>query len=123
MHPIVGSTDSHNSTENNRNAHICSTIVLAHKNERRDILDSIRDRYSVAVDTISEEYRLVGEFRYQKYAAFLMENFYPLHDKLAQIDGELMLQYFTNNADAALLESAAALSVALFDKYFFREFE
>ena len=42
--PIVGSTDSHNSTENNRNAAICSTIVFAHKNERADILQSIKDK-------------------------------------------------------------------------------
>ncbi|MBQ7983430.1 MAG: hypothetical protein IJ302_07665 [Clostridia bacterium] len=118
VHPIVGSTDSHNSTENNRNALICSTIVFAHENERRDILTSIKDRYSVAVDTISTESRLVGEHRFQKYAAYLMENFYPLHDKLAQADGELMRLYYTGDADAEVVNAAAAVSKKLFDKYF-----
>lgn len=116
--PIVGSTDSHNSTENNRNAAICSTIVFAHKNERADILQSIKDKYSVAVDTISAEYRLVGEHRFQKYACYLMENFYPLHDRAAYSDGEIMRKYYLGDADASVVEAAAALAKKMFDKYF-----
>ena len=116
--PIVGSTDSHNSTENNRNAAICSTIVFAHKNERADILQSIKDKYSVAVDTISAEYRLVGEHRFQKYACYLMENFYPLHDRAAYSDGEVMRKYYLGDADASVVEATAALADKMFDKYF-----
>ena len=116
--PIVGSTDSHNSTENNRNAAICSTIVFAHKNERADILQSIKDKYSVAVDTISAEYRLVGEHRFQKYACYLMENFYPLHDRAAYSDGEIMRKYYLGEADASVVEATAALADKMFDKYF-----
>ena len=108
--PIVGSTDSHNSTENNRNAAICSTIVFAQKNERADILQSIKDKYSVAVDTISAEYRLVGEHRFQKYACYLMENFYPLHDRAAYSDGEIMRKYYLGEADASVVEATAALA-------------
>ena len=116
--PIVGSTDSHNSTENNRNAAICSTIVFAHDNERADILQSIKDKYSVAVDTISKEYRLVGEFRYQKYASFLMENWYPVHDRLAAVDGEIMREYYVGDADACELAVMKKKSDAMFKKYF-----
>ena len=116
--PIVGSTDSHNSTENNRNAAICSTIVFAHKNESADILQSIKDKYSVAVDTISAEYRLVGEHRFQKYACYLMENFYPLHDRAAYSDGEIMRKYYLGEADASVVEATAALADKMFDKYF-----
>lgn len=116
--PIVGSTDSHNSTENNRNAAICSTIVFAHANERADILQSIKDKYSVAVDTISAEYRLVGEHRFQKYACYLMENFYPLHDRAAYSDGEIMRKYYLGDADASVVEATAALAKKMFDKYF-----
>jgi len=98
VHPIVGSTDSHGSTEHNRNTAICSTIVFAKANERAEIVGAIKDRYSVAVDTISAEYRLVGEHRFQKYAAFLMENYFPVHDRQAALDGELMFQYINGNA-------------------------
>ncbi len=118
VHPIVGSTDSHNSTENNRNGRICSTIVFAHKNECEDIKASILDRYSVAVDTISAEYRLVGEFRLQKYANFLMENWYPLHDRLCAADGEIMREYFFGDADAAEVAAMHRKADRMFARYF-----
>lgn len=120
VHPIVGSTDSHNPTDNNRNYDICSTIVFAHENERTELIQSIKDGYSVAVDTISKEYRLVGEHRYQKYASFLMENFYPIHDRQAQFDGEMMRRFYIGEATAEEVATLAAKSDAMFDKYFVR---
>ena len=96
---------------------ICSTIVFAHANEREDIVQSVRDRYSVAVDTISKEYRLVGEFRFQKYASFLMENYFPLHDRQAALDGEIMRQYYLGDEDAATLSRFADRAEALIKKY------
>lgn len=117
VHPIVGSTDSHGSTEHNRNAAICSTIVFAKENERAAILDAIKEKYSVAVDTISPEYRLVGERRLQKYASFLMENYFPVHDRQAAMDGELMFQYAVGSASAQELELIAARAEALQKKY------
>ena len=92
-YPIVGSTDSHNSHESNRNALICSTIVFAPENERRTLIDSIKNFYSVAVDTISTEFRLVGESRFIRYASFLLKYFFPLHDELCAEEGRLMKQY------------------------------
>lgn len=120
VHPIVGSTDSHDCTEHNRNAAICATIVFAEENTREAIIDAVKARYSVAVDTISAEYRLVGEYRLQKYAAFLMENFTPIHDRAAALDGELMRLYALGEAEAEEVSSMAARSTALFDKYFLR---
>ena len=117
VHPIVGSTDSHDSTEHNCNAAICSTIVFAEKNERVAILQAVRDRYSVAVDTISAEYRLVGEYRLQKYACFLMENYFPTHDRQAAIDGELMVQYVAGNATAEEVNLISARADKLMKKY------
>ena len=88
--PIVGSTDSHGSTENNRNAMICSTIVFAEENERTALIDAVKNKYSVAVDTISAEYRLVGDFRFVKYGSFLLENYFPLHDLACEAEGYYM---------------------------------
>lgn len=120
VHPIVGSTDSHNPYDNNRNYDICSTIVFAHENERVDLLQSIKDGYSVAVDTISEEYRLVGEYRYQKYAAFLMEYFYPIHDRQAQLDGEMMRRYYIGEVAPEEVAALAEKNDQMFRKYFVR---
>jgi hypothetical protein len=117
VHPIVGSTDSHGSTEHNRNSDICSTIVFAEKNERKSIITAIKDKYSVAVDSISKEYRLVGEFRLQKYASFLMENYFPIHNRQAAMDGELMRLYAVNEATAEEVNLISARAERLQKKY------
>jgi len=96
-HPVVGSTDSHGSTEHNRNAFICSTIVFAPENTTPAIIDAIKSKYSVAVDTISAEYRLVGDFRLIKYGSFLMEHYFPLHDLACAAEGYYMKQYVTGD--------------------------
>lgn len=92
-HPVVGSTDSHGSTEHNPNAQICSTVVFARGNTRQALMEAVKEKYSIAVDTISKEYRLVGDFRLMKYAAFLMEHYFPLHDRACSAEGYYMNRY------------------------------
>ena len=101
-HPIVGSTDSHCSMpEHNRNSLICSTVVFAKENTAGGIIEAIKDKYSVAVDTISAEYRLVGDFRLVKYASFLMENYFPLHDLACRAEGYYMSRYAVGDERAS----------------------
>ena len=119
--PVVGSTDSHGSTEHNPIAHTSSTYVFARKNEREDIVSAVKDGYSVAIDTISKEYRLVGEYRYQKYVAFLRDNWMPIHDRVAAMDGEIMREYYEGEADASEVAFMRRKSEALFQKYFVTE--
>ena len=106
-YPVVGSTDSHNSYESYEEALICSTIVFSHENERKALIQSIKDYYSIAVDTISEEFRLVGDYRLGRYACFLLKEYFPLHDELCIEEGRLMKQYATGTPD----EKADALRV------------
>lgn len=99
-YPIVGATDSHGSTDRNRNGMIASTIVFAKENKTEAIKDAVKKGFSVAVDTISREYRLVGGLRLVKYASFLMENWYPLHDRLCRAQGTYMREYAYGNPGA-----------------------
>ncbi len=122
-YPVVGSTDSHSSYESNDNAFICETIVFAPENERISLIDAIKGFYSVAVDTISREFRLVGERRFVEYGCFLLKNYFPLHDELCYEEGRLMKQYVTGTP-AEREEAAATLSAIsgrvdrLLKKYF-----
>jgi len=121
VHPIVGSTDSHGSTELNKNSRdVCSTIVFSPANERKALIESIKEKYSVAVDTISKEYRLVGEERFQRYACFLMDKWYPIHDRFCEAEGMWMKEYLTGNTEGAMdvLAVLGPKMKALFDKYF-----
>ncbi len=90
--PIVGSTDSHSSV-NNENAYVASTMVFSPANECEAIIDSIKKYYSIAIDGISKEYRLVGDFRLAKYANFLLKEYFPLHDDLCYEEGRAMKDY------------------------------
>ena len=71
---------------------ICSTIIFSPENERKALIQSVQDRYSVAVDTISTKYRLVGETRLVRYASFLLQYYFPLHNDLCWEEGRLMKQ-------------------------------
>jgi len=92
-YPIVGASDSHNSNPSNDNNDVGATIVLSAENERAALIDSIRNFYSVAVDNISAEPRLVGESRLVRYCWFLLNCYFPLHDALCFEEGRLMKQY------------------------------
>ena len=89
-YPIVGSTDSHNSVNS---PGICSTVVFSPENERCALISSIKDFYSVALDTLSAERRYVGSLRLVKYACFLNQEFFPLHDDLCYEEGRAMKDY------------------------------
>ena len=119
-HPVVGSTDSHNSAaEHNRNALICSTIVFAKENERESLISAIKDKYSVAVDTISAEYRLVGDFRWIRYGCFLMENYFPIHDEACRAEGYYLRRYFAGDDRAAeILRTMKGQIPSMQKKYF-----
>ena len=117
--PIVGSTDSHGSTEHNRNALICSTIVFAKENTASGLIDAIKEKFSIAVDTISKEYRLVGDFRLMKYASFLLENYFPLHDMACHAEGYYMNRYIAGDTRATeILKAMKGQIPALQKKYF-----
>ena len=68
-------------------------MVFAPKNEKDSIISSIKDYYSVAIDTIGSDYKLVGDFRLSVYARFLLEDFFPLHDELCFEEGRAMKDY------------------------------
>ncbi len=117
-YPIVGSTDSHNSV-NNRNSHVCSTLVFAPENERAALIEAVKDFYSVAVDTISEEPRYVGSLRLVRYAVFLEKEFFPLHDELCFEEGRAMKDYVCGVPGAKeLLEAISGRMKRQREKYF-----
>lgn len=100
VRPIVGSTDSHSSTEYYReklNFHnlTASTIVFAKENTREGLISAIKESYSVAVDTQNPRYRLVGDFRLVKFASFLMDHYFPLHDLACKAEGYYAKRYIT----------------------------
>jgi len=119
-YPIVGVTDSHDAFAcDNPDALVASTLVFSPANERRALIDSIENFYSVAVDTIHDTRRYVGPLRLVRYANFLGNSFIPLHDELCFEEGRAMKDYacgFTHAED--ILRLISGRMKAQREKYF-----
>ena len=117
--PVVGSSDSHSSV-NNRNAFIAETICFAEENTTEGVTSAIRAGRSVALDTISTEFRLVGDFRLVKYACFLMNEYFPLHQAACNEQGRAMKEYYCGDREEgrAMLEFIKDRMAKFWKKYF-----
>lgn len=99
--PVVGCSDNHDVYAEPDGA-VASTIVFAAANERGALIDAVRSGYSVAVEQIGPQERLVGDLRLVRYARFLLEGYFPLQKRLCFEEGRLMKAYVCGTeADAA----------------------
>ncbi len=113
--PIVGSTDSHSSLYG---GHLTQSTLAFVKNE--DILQSISDGYSVAVESLKNEtVRVYGSLRLVMYAHFLLENYYPTHNELCSVSGIHIGEMLDGDPDAMNLVEKAEEKVLKFEKAFF----
>lgn len=88
--PIVGSSDSHG-TEYGHWFQWSSTIVFAEDAKLETLKNSIKNLYSVAVESYpNEEKRVHGPYRMAKYGRFLLEEYFPLYTELCFEQGRAM---------------------------------
>ncbi len=99
--PIVGVSDSHG-CERDTLFGWYYTIVFSPSLDAPDLIDSVKQLYSVAVEAMPGEMpRAYGPFRLVKYALFLLREIFPEHDALCQEEGRLMLEYLQGQREAA----------------------
>lgn len=94
------------------------TIVFAETPEFAELAAGIRARRSVAVEAVQGEFpRIYGEFRFVKYAYFLLREVLPEHDRLCRTEGELLLRALHGDvAAAAALKLLKGSVAALYRK-------
>jgi hypothetical protein len=94
-------------------------VLFAEDCEFESLKSAFQNQRSVAVKSIENECpEIYGGLRYVRYTDFLMKNFYPRHDKLCRLEGELMLRLLAGESDIyELLESFPDRSAELFKKY------
>lgn len=101
--PIVGASDAHG-CERGELFGWYYTIVFARSPELADIVGSVKELYSVAVEALpGETPRAHGPFRLVKYAQFLLREVFPVHDELCAEEGRWMLDYLVGDPKAAEL--------------------
>ena len=88
--PVVGASDCHNVHTDDYLFNRQFTLAMAKNAD--DIKDSIKQERSVAVLKRGEEgFFVFGKFRYVKYARFILEEYMPTHDALAQKHADALL--------------------------------
>lgn len=99
-YPIVGVSDAHG-CETDSLFGWYYTVVFSESLELHDLIENIKDHYSVAMEAVSgERIWAHGDFRLVKYALFLEREVFPLHDELCKIEGALMLEYIKGDEGA-----------------------
>ncbi|MBE0698430.1 MAG: hypothetical protein IH586_16055 [Anaerolineaceae bacterium] len=99
--PIVGVSDSHG-CETGSLFGWYYTIAFAPSDELGELIQSIKDLYSVAVEALpGEAPRAFGPFRLVRYAQYLMRELFPIHDHLCIEEGRLMLAHIAGDEQAA----------------------
>lgn len=112
--PIVGSTDNHSVLREHINA---STYIFAVNN---DIKSAILDGYTVAAEHLENEAtRLYGSYRLVRYARFLTDNYFPIHNQLCMSSGQVMVDYVQGDKSTKELLEALEERILKFESEFF----
>ena len=91
--PICGISDTHG-VERSETFGRNYTICFAPSSDLPDLMASIRNLNSVAVEAVRGDLpRAYGPMRLVKYTAFLLREVLPQHDELCFEEGRLMIQY------------------------------
>jgi hypothetical protein len=115
--PIVGVSDAHGCERGELFGWYC-TIVFARSSALADLIESIGELWSVAVEALpGETARAHGPFRLVKYAQFLMREVFPQHDALCFEEGRLLLAHLAGDRSAAdALAACKGQTAALYDR-------
>lgn len=130
--PIVGNSDSHGTLEKRvgganwpyRMFTEERTVVLAEENSRDAIVSAVRAGRTTAIQIFEGQYPQIcgGSYRVKQYVLFLLENYYPLRDRLYAEEGRLMIEYIAGTPGAReRLERTVAENSEFELKYILRD--
>ena len=95
------------------------TVLFAENCDFESLKTALKNQRSVAVKAIKNECpEIYGDLRYVRYSDFLMKNFYPRHDKLCHLEGELILRHLAGEEGMReLLDTFPARGAEMYKKY------
>ncbi len=112
----IGVTDAHSS----KHLEPAYTLILAETLDFPSLAKNIRLRNCAAVDIdpVSKRQTVIGEFRFSRYALFLLHHFYPLQNEVCKREGEWLLKALEGDEQAiASLKASQGTTPALRTKY------
>jgi hypothetical protein len=116
--PIAGVSDGHG-CERDHLVGWYYTTVFAPSDALGDLISSIKDCYSVAMENLPDDRpRPVGPLRLVQYALFLEREIFPMHDELCFEEGRLMIEHAAGDAAASdQLGVLQGRTAALYDRF------
>ncbi len=100
--PVVGASDSHGYRQDSGGC-FC-TVVLAGANTLGALSEAVRQGNCVAIHSFENEIpHLAGDFRLVKFVSFLLDEYFPLHERICRIEGELMLSALAGDDNSKTL--------------------
>ena len=113
--PVVGSSDAHTTVLWSDYDHFSKQFSLIFAAGYDDLLPAVSEGRSVAVRRESDKhFRCVGDFRYAKYARFIMAEYYPAYTALCAAHSAALVQ-----RDPAAIAAAEA-DIAAFQAKFYK---
>lgn len=118
-YPIVASSDCHSPLwDHVSNFNNSWTFIFAEDTEK--IPENIMKCNTVAIDNSNPDDKLVlGDYRLVKYAWFLIENYFEMHDFLCSSSGQAILDYIFGDKENATLVSLLEGKIKKYQKEFF----
>ncbi len=117
MLPLVGSTDTHNAEKLLGRQY---SIVFAKANTTEDICQAVKDGMTIAfMDFENEVPYGFGPRRLLKYAYFLQEEYFPLHDEMCRTEAGLIAEEYSGRCKPGTVKaSCQGKQASLFARYF-----
>ena len=122
--PLVGVSDAHGCERDPYRSTWIDlgwfyTIVFSPTLDLTDLVESVKDLYSIAVEAMPGECVCAyGPFRLVKYALFLLREVMPQPDELCVEEGRLMLRHLARDTSASQpLHALAGRTAALLERY------
>ncbi|MBO4511991.1 MAG: hypothetical protein J5746_04440 [Victivallales bacterium] len=117
--PLVGSTDSHNAERLLGRQY---TIAFAKANTTEGICQAVKEGNAVAfMDFENEVPYGFGPRRLLKYAYFLQEEYFPLHDEMCRTEAGLIAEEYSGRCKPGTVKAICqGKQEALFARYFMR---
>ena len=112
--PVVGSTDNHSILGHFDRA---STYVFA---EDGNITAAVLAGYSVAAEHLpGEAVRFYGPYRLVRYARFLADYYFPLHNELCASAGQVLIDYIQGDRSVRVMLEGLEQHISDFEHRFF----
>lgn len=94
--PVIGITDTHSTLDGISIFGKNYTVVFVDECSEQGVINAVRNGYSVSVDGVGNTI-CHGSIRFIKYVTFLIEHYFPVHDRIVRLEGDLMQRILEGN--------------------------